>query len=158
MLVKNNYFTIQTGLAQLCIQPSLDDGKKVLFVWIFIGCYAAIQPANGSVHCLLHPRSGHGTADHVIQLHHNVWPWKKTEKHGHGLSATAKLRGNSNLYYLLLMQISLIVADPDCSVCWLTSRDLGGSLCHHMGTWTLLLPQWPPRVQQETPSETLRCP
>lgn len=68
-----------------------------------------------------------------------------------------ELRGICHWYFKLIL-IILLLAYPGCSVCWWISQDLGGSLCHHRGIWTLPLPQWPLRVQQETPSETHRCP
>lgn len=152
-----DYFTIQTGFTQLCIQSSLDDSKQVLFIRFFVRCYAPVQPANGSVHGLLNSWARHCTADHIVQLHHDVRACWETEKH-HCEFFNESFQKKKKTMLMVLISMILDSTHPSCSVCWWTFLDLEGSLCRHRGTWTWPLPLWPLRVQQERPSETPHCP
>ena len=57
---------------RVVVYTYLYDGEEVLFVRPFVGCDAAVNPSDGTMHRLLYARTSYGCADHIIQRHHYI--------------------------------------------------------------------------------------
>jgi hypothetical protein len=61
--------------AHVEVEAALDDAEEVLSLGVLVGLHAAVEPADGALHGLLHARVvGRGGCNHVVELHDDVGP------------------------------------------------------------------------------------